>query len=129
MKRTKNLCLIVLCAFYLFPLFGQKNVEANTALPFGGLVTFTLPCTCSGALWIWFTPLWLGNIPGSGPLVYVPYSSLLYQGYMIGVPGAWHLGEYAPGVQACFQVTPVGCIPQPAIGVITQTGTSVPGLW
>lgn len=101
------------------------------SLPFGGLVSYTIPCTCPssiGSLWIWFTPLFLGShVPITGPLVYVPYVSQLYAWFMIGVPGAWHLGSYVPGVQACWMLIPppgVGCFPLPVAGVITQVGTS-----
>lgn len=105
----------------------HKTEAATIGSAFGGLATFTLPCTCSGNLAIWFAPLWLGNVPAVGSLVYSPASSVLYQGYLIGVPGAWHLGAYTPSVQACYVVVPGGCVLVPTIGVIQYTGTSVPG--
>lgn len=103
------------------------------SLPFGGLVSYSLPCTCpssTGNLWIYFTPLFLGsNIPATGSLVYVPTSSKLYAWYSIGTPTAWHLGSYTPGVQACYMVAPppaTGCIIFPSAGVINSVGTSKP---
>ena len=102
-------------------------------LPFGGLVSYTIPCTCPssiGNLWIWFTPLYLGApVPATGSLVYVPYSSRLFAWFNIGIPATWHLGSYHPGVQACWMIIPppgVGCFPLPSAGVITQVGTSKP---
>ena len=104
-----------------------KAEAAPTGLPFGGLVTSVIPCTCSANLAIWFAPLWLGNVPVIGSLVYQPSSTFLYPGYLIGVPGAWHLGEYSPGVPACYVIVPGGCVLIPTYGVIQYTGTSVPG--
>jgi len=122
-------CAVVVVAIATVGVFSNpRKVDAvPTGLPFGGLATITLPCTCSFSLAIWFTPLWLGNAPVTGILVYQPASTFLYPGYLIGVPGAWHLGAYSPGVQACFIVTPVGCILIPSYGLIQYTGTSVPG--
>jgi hypothetical protein len=103
----------------------QNVALVNTDLPFAGIVSYTLPCTCSGNLWIWFTPLYLGGpVVATGPMVYSPYSTILYAYYHIGVPALWHLGSYTPGVQACFQTTPAGCVPLPAIGLMTKVGTN-----
>lgn len=99
-------------------------------LPFGGLVNYTVPCTCPGSignLWIYFTPFWFSSVPATGAVVYVPYTSQLYAWYHIGVPGTYHLGSYTPGVQACWMLLPppaTGCFPLPAVGVINQVGTS-----
>lgn len=133
--KTSYLLVVVVIVFagILLPQSVRADPIPGT-LPFGGLVSYTLPCTCPGSignLWIWFVPFFLGShIPVTGPLVYAPYVSQLYAWYMIGVPTTWHLGSYLPGVQACWMLVPppgTGCIPWPAAGVITQVGTSKPG--
>jgi len=100
-------------------------------LPFGGQVSYSVPCTCPGSigsLWIAFNILYLGSdTPVTGSLVYVPYISQLFAWFSIGVPTAWHLGTYLPGVQMCWMLIPppgTGCVPLPSAGVITQVGTS-----
>lgn len=134
--------------YVLFTLFGliflfssPSNARAflglsEPSLPFGGLVSYSLPCTCPssvGNLWISFKPLFLGsNIPVIGSLVYVPSSSKLYAWYSIGAPSSWHLGSFTPGVQACFMIAPppaTGCIPFPSAGVINSVGTSKPAFF
>lgn len=122
-RKFVNIALLIAVLFVFMP----RSAGAQVAGQFGGLASFVIPCTCSLSISIGFTPLWLGNIPTVGLLSYTPGASILHQGYLIGVPGAWHLGQYAPGAQACFVVTPVGCVPIPNIGAITRTGTSVPG--
>lgn len=126
------LVLSVVAVFLLYPPEIHAGSLPST-LPFGGLVSYTLPCTCpssAGNLWIWFTPLYFGApAPAAGPLVYVPGASQLFAWYMIGTPGAWHLGSYTPGVQACLMIIPppgTGCFPWPSLGTITQVGTSKP---
>lgn len=119
--------LLVLIVSAISP--ARSHAQA-IGLPFGGYVNYSLPCTCSGTLWVWFTPLYLGGpIIGAGPLVYSPFSTLLFSNYLIGVPGTWHLGSYVPGAQACWMIAPppaVGCVPLPAAGVMTAVGTSLP---
>lgn len=119
------LCSLV-CLFY----FVDTRPVAAQGLPFGGLVSYTVACTCPGSignLWIWFTPMWFGQVPATGSLVYVPYTSRLYAWYEIGVPATYHLGLYVPGVQACWMLlptTPPTCAPLASAGVITMVGTS-----
>jgi len=117
--------LLVIASVIFSPI---KKAEAASGLAFGGLVSFVTICTCSAAEAIWFTPLWLGNVPVTGYMVYQPATTFLYPGYMIGVPGAWHLGTYTPAVQACYMTVPDACIVLPSYGVIQSTGTSVPGI-
>jgi len=119
--------VVVLAIITVGTLSGPLKAEAvPTSLSFGGLVSYSTLCTCSANVAIWFTPLWLGNAPITGFLVYNPSSTFLYPGYLIGAPGAWHLGAYTPGVQACFMIVPGGCVLVPTYGVIQFTGTSVP---
>ncbi len=125
-KRIFYICLFFVVTISLIPIRNAK--AADTGLAFGGLASFTVTCTCSESVTaIWFTPLWLGNIPFTGFLTYQPLAIVLYPGYMIGVPGAWHLGTYTPAVQACYMTVPDACIVLPSYGVIQSTGTSVPG--
>lgn len=118
----------ITCLFYFMD---AKQVSARGHfLPFGGLVSYTVACTCPGSignLWILFTPMWFGQIPVTGSLVYVPYTSRLYSWYKIGVSGTYHLGSYEPGVQACWMTLPTippTCAPLVSAGVITKVGTS-----
>ena len=113
-------------------LFSLPGFSAKAQLlPFGGLVTSVIPCTCPGSIgsmWIGYAPLYLGApVPAAGSLVYVPYITQVFAWYKVTVPTTWHLGSYVPGVQACFMLVPppgIGCFPLPAAGVITQVGTS-----
>jgi hypothetical protein len=109
-------------------LFGvATRASADPLLPFGGIVSITTPCTCSpGLLYIWFTPLYITGAPISGPMVYSPYTSILYADFNIGIPGTWHLGTYlpTPGAPICWVVAGPTCAPLPAIGLITTVGTN-----
>jgi hypothetical protein len=117
--------LIMLAIVVVGTLSAPQKVKAESVnQPFGGMVTFTLPCTCSANLAIWFTPLWLGNKPFTGFLVYNPASTVLYANYKIGTPTAWHLGLYIPKVQACYVIVPGGCVLVPSYGTMLYTGTS-----
>ena len=94
-------------------------------LPFAGIVSYTTECTCSGTLWIWFAPLYLGGpVVITGPVVYSPYKTILYGYYNIGVSGLWHLGDYTPGEQACSTYIGTGCVTLPAIGLMSKVGTN-----
>ena len=122
---------IIIGFLLLFPLNTSALSLTGTTLPFGGMVSFTIPCTCPGSIgnfWIWFTPLFLGSpAPLTGSLVYVPYITTLYSWFMIGTPSTWHLGNFTPGTQACWMLIPppgTGCFPLLSAGVITEVGTS-----
>lgn len=123
--RPKTIFLTMLIVGGLFlPLFSTR---AQTLLPFAGITTTIYPCTCSGTLWIWYTPLWLGGpayIPSGGPMVYSPFSTILYAYYNIEVPGTYVLGSYTPGVQACWMYVVTGCVIFPSTGLMFQAGTN-----
>lgn len=106
----------------------SKTHAQGVGSPFGGLVSFSIPCTCTPSLlWVWHTPLFLGGpIVATGPLVYSPFTTIPYPEYMFGVPGAWDLGTYIPGVQACWMYAVFFCFPLPSIGLMTMAGTSLP---
>ena len=117
----KLLIPLITSAVLLFP-FGAK---AQLELAFAGVASFSIPCTCSGTLAIWFAPLYLGGpILITGPVTYSPYSTLPFADFMIGVPTAWHLGSFLPGVQACWIYVGVSCVPFPTIGLMTKVGTN-----
>jgi len=98
-------------------------------LPFGGFVTYMMPCTCGEPnMWLFLTPLFNGSsVPLAGPLVYPPARVIpgngLYAHYSVR-PGAWLLGKYTPGVQSCQLYVGTGCVPLVSWGEITMTGTS-----
>lgn len=121
MKKALSSCI----AITLFlTMSSPVSAQVTPELPFGGLVSLSTPCTCSGTLYVWFTPLYISGIPITGPLVYSPYSTILYAKFSIGVPSKWHIGTYLPGVQACWQYAAVGCVPIPSIGLMTKVGTN-----
>jgi len=123
MKKKKLLAIIVSLTLIVGVSLPISSTRAAT-LPFGGMVVYSVVCTCSANYWIFFAPLWLGNVPTVGPLVYTPGLTILYQNFKIGVPGAWHLGGYLPIPSACRFYVLYTCIPFPAYGLINYTGTS-----
>lgn len=111
--------LIVVALF-----FPTLTIKAQ-GLPFGGIVSSPITCTCSPVVWIWFTPLYLGGpTVVSGPIVYSPFSTILYANFNIGVPSKYHLGSYIPGAQACWMYAVAGCFPLPSLGIMTKVGTN-----
>lgn len=124
MKKIK----ILTVSFVLFAtsFFTTSSVFA-VGLPFGGRVVFALPCTCSANLWVYFAPLSPSPpLPPTGALVYSPYLTRLYSYFAIGTPASWELGDYVPGVQACFQYVGTSCVPIPAYGLMGKVGTGLP---
>ncbi len=124
MKKKKFLTLAV-SMILIFSILPSSRIDAQTLLPFAGIVSFPIPCTCTANLWIWFTPLYLGG-PAvlTGPMVYSPYSTILYANFFIGVPSKYHLGSYIPGIQSCWIFAGFFCFPLPTIGHMFQVGTN-----
>lgn len=121
-KRTLSVFIILLILVEV--LLPVSPTQAQ-GLPFGGVVSSRFPCTCSGTTWIWFTPLYLGGpVVTTGALVYSPFSTILYADLNIGVSGKWHLGDYLPGVQACWIRVHWFCLPLPSLGLMTKVGTN-----
>jgi hypothetical protein len=114
------------CIFFLVIVtvlfFPQNKVNAGN---FGGLALFSIPCTCSGTLWIWFTPLYYNSdITITGSLVYSPFSTTLFKEYSIGSPLTWHLGSYSTDVSSCLMYAVVGCFTLPSLGLMKDVATS-----
>ena len=123
MKKLTS-AFIITVFFSVGTLFPALEAKAQF-LPFAGLVNFPLPCLCSATVAVWMTPLYLGGpVAISGPLVYSPYSTIPFGNFMFLVPGVWNVGDYIPGVQACWQFVVVGCVPFPTIGVMTKVGST-----
>ena len=116
MKRL--LIALMLVGISFFP--GRTNAQA----PFGGLIVFTAPCTCGFTFnYHVFTPLFLGPAPITGTLA-APVTPNTFPFFVLH-PGAWALGIFTPGVQACWMYAGWGCFPVPVLGVITPfTGSS-----
>lgn len=124
MKKKPFLAFIISLVL-VGALSPTSSVRAQYESPFGGLVSFYYPCTCTANLWIWFTPLYLGG-PAviTGPMVYSPYATIPYANYQIGIPGTYHLGSYLPGTQACWMYIGYGCIIWSSVGLMTKVGTN-----
>lgn len=114
--------LISLGLFLPNPLLKAQTGE----LPFGGIASFEVVCSCTpGLLWIWFTPLYLGGpVVITGPMVYSPFSTILYGYYHIGVPGIWHLGSYIEEPETCWIEVDDECVLLPSVGLMTKVGTN-----
>jgi hypothetical protein len=126
-KKISNiLAILVLTSFFLVPI--RANALSLGLLGWGGLTSFTTPCTCSGALWIWYAPLYpIQTFPLlSGALTYMPGQTILKAWGLIGVPTTWALGQFIPGLQVCLIGAPPACAPLPSLGHMYLVGTSNP---
>jgi hypothetical protein len=121
-KRLFSALLLVSILFVPF-----KSYALDIGLPFGGLVTAAVPCTCSTGVWIGYSILYLGApTPVVGSLWFPPMAKL-YAWFQLGVPGTWNLGSYVPGVGGCWILAPNPsdpCLPLTAGGTIEYMGTS-----
>ena len=116
MRKTVLISLTIFAAF-AFPS------QSYAQVPFGGLIVYTVPCTCGFTVnYHWFAPLFI-PIPTTGPLA-APVTPNLFPFFILH-PGAWALGLYTPGVQSCWMYAAVACFPLPVLGTITPfTGSS-----
>lgn len=98
-----------------------KPAQAAIGVPFGGLVSWMYPCTCSPGTFMVY--LWL---PRPGIYAITPWAlgPLLFLDKVVA-PGSWLLGSYVPGAQSCIMYYGVTCAPFPVMGTITMTGTSL----
>lgn len=127
-RSKKSLSALIVSLILVGVLLPVLPTQAQ-GLPFGGIVSFTVSCTCSGTKWIWFAPLYLGGpTVTTGAIVYSPFSTLLYADLNIGKSGKWHIGDYYPGIQACWIPILIKkhwiCIPLPALGLMNKVGTN-----
>lgn len=115
---------IVIGSLFFFSAIALPNTS-HAQVPFGGLDVMTIPCTCGFVYnWHYFAPLFLNNpVPISGPLA-AP-QAIAFPFYILH-PGAWALGLFTPGVQACWMYVGFGCAPLPSYGAISPlTGSSI----
>lgn len=96
----------------------------HAQVPFDGLDVFEIPCTCSPFTYHVFAPLFVASmVPITGALA-ASYTPNLWM-YFILHPGAFALGYFVPGAQACWMYAVAGCFPLPVLGTITPfTGSS-----
>lgn len=125
MKKKQSVSLIVsLSLVWLFVPALPARAQSGL-LPFGGIVAFETECTCSSMMYIWFIPLYLGGpVNITGPMVYSPFSTVLYPEFEIGTSGTWHLGDYTPGIPACWMIEGEECIEWPSFGLMGKVATN-----
>ncbi|HEY9586340.1 MAG TPA: hypothetical protein VJJ27_01710 [Candidatus Paceibacterota bacterium] len=126
MLRSKLLILFALLIIVWAPTI---SFAALGTLPFAGLVTFVVPCTCTGGLWIQFSPFYPGGgiLLPIGALTFRPIPigpSIPYADLFVGVIGTLHAGDYFPTPGTCWIGEPPFCAPLPDFGVIFQVGTN-----
>ncbi|MBI3019797.1 MAG: hypothetical protein HYY60_00510 [Parcubacteria group bacterium] len=99
---------------------GKEITPLKAALPlvFGGRIIATIPCTCSGGLWISVGP----PRPMAG-IVYQVGVSVLFSFYSL-LPSEHILGTYVPG-GVCFVGIPPYCTSIATLGTIVVAGTSL----
>lgn len=132
-NMKKNLLILFLCVFFVLPVFHRAEAAADPLRPFGGIVAFWLPCTCSMNFIVYLVPPhpvlypWVTHSLIYQPLVTIPYPFEEF----IGEPTAWQLGKFLPGGGQCLMLAPDPidpCIPIPSDGMaVGPLGSSYPG--
>lgn len=132
-KRLRILLIVVFCILIItVPL--ESEALFGVVQPFGGYVLLVLPCTCSPGNWlVTYAPLFPLAYPYvTHSLVLLP-ATIRYdyvQFLRTPAPTSWHLGWFIPTVSIispCLMGVPPACLPMPADGIITATGSSYPG--
>lgn len=114
----------IFATFILATVMTLPSVSHAALVPYGGLIVFSIPCTCGFVFnYHMFAPLFLGPIPMAGGLS-AP-QVITFPFYYLH-PGAWALGAYVPGAQACWMYVGFGCAPLPGLGTITPFSGSSP---
>jgi len=98
-------------------------------LPFGGWTVITpIPCTCTASvLWTYMEPLYLSNVPMTGPMTYIPEVTVPFEYFTLTAPGAPHKGAYVAGVPTCWMYAGYFCYPLEAVGTMAFAGVGLPG--
>ncbi len=117
-KKLSMFAFIGAFAFVIFVLLPQQQTNAIGGLPFGGVISFSMYCTCSNNYLVTVA----GPVPGN--LVFQPGASSLFAYAQVFRPGPFILGTYAQG-SACLMYVVVGCVTLTTTGVITMAGTSL----
>jgi hypothetical protein len=110
---------------FLFLLaFFVPTTSYAVLLGFGGLQTLAIPCTCSPFIQVYFAPMYPNPpFPFAGSLDY-GLGTITHPYFLVGVPSKWGLGQYIPGVIACWDYAGVACVPRPSWGLMFRIGTS-----
>ncbi len=98
----------------------RKVAYAIGFLPFGGIISVTIPCICSLGMTIYVSP------PVAGRFFISPFASRIFANFK-PIPSSWILGNHAPAPVPCLQFVLVGCAPQPGgenQGLVIIAGTS-----
>lgn len=116
----KKIAVILSAGIFIFvmPISLIKKAHAS-GLPFGGLKTGTLTCTCSGNTLLYINDYKSG---GSLSLVYQAGGSKLYSNN--NVMGQYLLGEYQPGSGECLMESGPDCTTISSDGLLSYAGTS-----
>ena len=113
MKYFYGLLIFLLIGLIVFFATPKTSQAAN----FGGLVLFSLPCTCSFGLWIIVGP------PKPTSAIYSLFSSTLYKNFNPTI-GHWVLGNTYTRTGVCLVYAGVSCVPVGGGLIINKIGTS-----
>lgn len=87
-------------------VFGMRKIaRAIALLPFGGMITVTVPCTCSIGMTIVVGP------PVGGKFFVSAFGSRILANFR-PFSGSWIIGNYVPGTIPCLQISFPACVPQ-----------------
>lgn len=113
-----RLYLLVALAVFWMP------VPSHAQVPFGGLEVLEFPCTCSPFMYVAFAPLYIASVvPVTGSMA-DEYTHIF--AHFVPHVGAWQLGYFTPGVQACWMYVGTGCAPLAVLGtILPATGSSI----
>lgn len=116
-RRVLLIIAVVSLIFLVANLLLPQSVLAvfGLSVPFGGMVLFEIPCTCSAGVMLIVGP------PKGGSFILTP-ASRIYAKYQ-PLPGHWVLG-LADATLPCVVGIPPACIPAGEGPAIRMIGTS-----
>lgn len=114
-NKWQTLLALTLAVVLVFSAIFYRTQAAG--LPFGGMVTVSIPCTCSTGMFL----LTIGP-PRGGQFVY-QVGTQAYSNFNLPRVGVWTLGLYVPG-GVCMIYAGKSCV---ATGLPLGTITSVVG--